>query len=119
MNLGKNSGNCEMALISQAARAFRDIMDTHIAADELHLPPNVGRNYFYDISPDMKTRFPENLLLKVHPFRAFKMVETAGRFPAWRIAPAMRALLEANRKLVSSSEDQRMVVEAMIVKICG
>ncbi len=119
MNLGKNSGNCEMALISQAARAFRDIMDTHIAAAELHLPPNVGRNYFYDISPEMKTRFPENLLLKVHPFRAFKMVETAGRFPAGRIAPAMRALLEANRKLVSSSEDPRMVVEAMIVKICG
>lgn len=119
MSLGKSSGNCEMALISQAARAFREIMDTHIASAELWLPPGVGRNYFYDISPDMKTRFPENSLLKAHPFRAFKMVETAGRFPPERIAPAMRALLEANRKLVSSPEDPRLVVEAMIVKICG
>lgn len=118
MRGAKSGGNLELGLIYQAMRAFKDVMDTRIAMEELQVPPRAGKNYFYSLSEEEKSAHKDNILVKSHPFRAYKLVETAANFPPKKVASALRALLAANRKLVSGGGDSRMVLEEMIIAIC-
>lgn len=110
-------GNIELGLVSQAARAFREIAETKLAITELKLPEHVGSNYFYNISDELKSRYPDNLLLKLHPFRAFKLTEQAAKFSGKRLSRIFQALLDANRNLVSGGGEPRIVLERLILNI--
>lgn len=110
------SSSGELTLIYQAVRGFKDILDTRLAMLELGIN-DVGRNYFYNAPENLKSDFPNNMLLKVHPFRAYKLVESALRFPERKIATAYKALLEANRRMVSGGGDSRIILEDLIIKV--
>ncbi len=115
-NLRGGGNNVELSLIFQAIRGFKDILDTRLAMDELGLT-TVSRNYFYNVPEELKAQFPNNMLLKIHPFRAYKLVESAMIFPEKKLAQAYKALLEANRRMVSGGGDSRMILEDLIVKV--
>lgn len=111
------SGNIELGLVSQASRAFREIAETKLAITELNLPEHIGSNYFYNVSEELKERYPDNILLKLHPFRAFKLTEQAAKFSGKRLSRIFQALLDANRNLVSGGGEPRIILERLILDI--
>ncbi|MDD4816761.1 MAG: hypothetical protein PHI85_02180 [Victivallaceae bacterium] len=117
--LARAGNNPELGLISQAVRAFEDVLETRLAMEELKVPKQFGSHYFYNIPEDLKQKYPDNILVKSHPFRAFKLAERAIGFPPEKIAAAFRALLKANRLLVSSQTDNRLILESLIVAVCS
>ncbi len=115
----QRGGNAELSILHHAIRGFQELVQVKVAALELSLPQQVGKSYFYSIPTPTKERYPDNILLKVHPFRAYKMCESAQRFNDRDLAQALGDLLETNRKLVSGVGDSRMVLEQLVVSITG
>lgn len=74
------------------------------------LPPGIGDEYSSD------RRF--NPLL-VHPFRLHKLVLQASRFTLGELRRAMESMLEANKQLVSSSLDDKIVMEQLLIGMLG
>lgn len=74
------------------------------------IPPSLGDEYPSD------RRF--NPLL-VHPFRLHKLVLQASRFTLGELRRAMESMLEANKQLVSSSLDDKIVMEQLLIGMLG
>ncbi|MDD5728107.1 MAG: DNA polymerase III subunit delta [Victivallales bacterium] len=113
----ERSGGIELSILSQAAKTFQEMVKTKNAMAELETPARVGKSYFSVLPPDIKDRYPDNILLKMHPYRAYKVCESASRFSDRELAQALRVILEANRKLVSGGGQPRIVLEQLIVAI--
>ena len=73
---------------------------------------------FDSLPGDMKSRFPDNPLLKCHPYRAFKMCEAAHALGGFRIAEKLAAIRDASCAAVSGSGDVRLVMEQLILRLC-
>ena len=73
---------------------------------------------FDNIPPDVKKRFPENPLLKVHPYRAFKMCESAQKLGGHKIAEKLAAIRDASCAAVSGNGDIRILIEQLILRLC-
>ena len=56
-------------------------------------------------------------MLKLHPFRAFKLTEQAAKFSGKRLSKIFQALLDANRNLVSGGGEPRIILERLILDI--
>ena len=115
----QRGGNLELSMLNNAVRTFQDILKAKQAAAELQLPRRIGSNYFSTIPDERKKALPGNMLLQLHPFRAFKLVERAGSFEDAELARDFDLLLEANRRLVSGGGEPRIVLEQLILKITG
>lgn len=113
------SASLELAMVTTAARAFQDVLKTKCAADELNLPERIGPNYFSNLSESVKESAPGNMLLKIHPYRAFKLWERANCYTDRELTRIFAHLLAANRKLVSGEGDKRIVLEQMILAVTG
>ena len=59
------------------------------------------------------------MLLKMHPYRAFKMCENAAKFTEQELARALHAILMANRAMVSGGCSPRLAMEQMVFEITG
>jgi DNA polymerase-3 subunit delta len=115
----QRGGNMELSILSHAVRSFQEMVKVKNAASELKLPQRVGKSYFYSVSPELKDKYPENILLSVHPFRAYKMCESAESFSDRGLSKALNMLLDANRKLVSGGGEPRIILEQLIINIAG
>lgn len=115
----ERGGNLELSILSQATRSFQEMIKTKNAMAEINAPARVGKSYFSAIPQSMKEKFPNNMLLKIHPFRAYKICESAGRFNDQQLAQALRDILDANRKLVSGGGKARIVLEQLTTNITG
>ena len=115
----QRGGNLELSLLSQAARTFQEMIKTKNALAELKAPARVGKSYFSAVPQSVKEKFPDNMLLKMHPFRAYKVCESAAGFSAQELAGTLRDILDANRKLVSGSGEPRIILEQLITNITG
>ena len=115
----QRGGNLELSILSQATRSFQEMIKTKNAMAQLNAPARVGKSYFSAIPQSLKEQFPDNMLLKIHPFRAYKICESAGRFNDRQLAQALRDILDANRKLVSGGGEARIVLEQLITNITG
>jgi DNA polymerase III delta subunit len=113
----ERSGNLELSLLSQATRTFQEMIKTKNAMAEINAPKRVGKSYFSTISQSVKQNFPDNILLKMHPFRAYKVCESASRFSDRELAQTLNAILDANRKLVSGAGKPRIILEQLITQI--
>ena len=114
-----DSGNGEIALVRQVMRSFSNIVKTRLAMAELGISGSVSNNYFRDRSDQLKASFPDNYLLKEHPYRAFMLVKEATRFTDEKITASYKALVNAYRALVSTGCDKRLVLEDLIYKVTG
>lgn len=115
----QRGGNLELSLLSQATRTFQEMIKTKNAMAEINAPARVGKSYFSAVPQSLKEQFPGNMLLKIHPFRAYKICESASRFSDRELAKTLRDILEANRKLVSGGGEARIVLEQLITNIAG
>ena len=115
----ERSGNFELSILNQAIRTFQEMVKTKNAMAQLNAPKRIGKSYFSAIPQNIKEKFPDNMLLKMHPFRAYKVCESAGRFSDRELARTMRFILDANRKLVSGGGEPRIVLEQLIINITG
>ena len=73
---------------------------------------------FDNLPADVKSRFPDNPLLKCHPFRAYKMCEAAQKLGGHKIAEKLAAIRNASCAAVSGSGDARILIEQLILKLC-
>jgi DNA polymerase III delta subunit len=73
---------------------------------------------FDNLAPDVKSRFPDNPLLKCHPFRAYKMCEAAQKLGGHKIAEKLAMIRDASCSAVSGGSDSRILMEQLILKLC-
>lgn len=116
------SGGGEIALIGGAVKSFQEVVKTKTAAAGLGVRGNPGENYFYSVPAETKESHPGNFLLKLHPFRAYKLCETAARISDRGLAAILRRLLETQRQLVSGGVDRevgtRIALEQTAIAVC-
>ena len=73
---------------------------------------------FDNLPADVKSRFPENPLLKCHPYRAYKMCEAAQKLGGFKIAEKLAAIRDASCAAVSGNGDSRILIEQLVLKLC-
>lgn len=112
----KGSGNQELSLLWSAAGAFTDIVQTHGYMQELKVPTRFGPNFFDQLDSSLKEKFPKNKLLSYHPYRAYKLCESAARWTPQSLARALDMIVEAQRKMVSGS-DSLLTLEKLIIDL--
>lgn len=112
------SSKPELAMLYAAIRNFQELIKVKKDAEELDVPRRCGPDFFKHVAAGSKEKFPNNSLLSCHPFRAFKLVSGAARFSDEDLAAAVRNLLKANKQLVSSGGDPRIILEQLITNIC-
>lgn len=114
----ERTGNWELALIRSAVNAFTDIVQARQYMAELDVPARFGPNYFGNLDPALKEKFPDNKLLTYHPYRAYKICESAARWQPVECARAFDLIVEAQRQMVSGG-DSRLVLEKLILDLCA
>lgn len=112
----KASGNQELTLLWSAAGVFSDIVQTHGFMREIGVPARFGPNFFDSLDSSLKERFPKNKLLSYHPYRAYKLCESAARWSPQSLAAALDMIVEAQRKMVSGS-DSLLTLEKLIIDL--
>ena len=105
-----------MSLLWSVAGTFSDIVQTHSFMQELNVPKRFGPNYFDSLDASYKERFPKNKLLTYHPYRAYKLCESAARWNSKSLAKALDLIVEAQRKMVSGS-DALLTLEKLVIDL--
>ncbi|MBR7131621.1 MAG: DNA polymerase III subunit delta [Lentisphaeria bacterium] len=107
----------ELKLIALLSNAYQKSLNCRLAMQELGITrPSPGA--FENLSDEKKAKFPDNPLIKLHPYRAFKMCETAMRLDGAAIAGKLTLIRNANRALVSGGGDSRIILEQLTLKLC-
>jgi DNA polymerase-3 subunit delta len=119
MRSGKSGKNSELAILSFAIKQFQEMVMARADAAELGFSVSRGPRFFYSVSREQKERYPDNILIKMNPYRAFKVCESAAAFSDREIVKALNELLETNKLLVSGGGDPRLALEQMAVCITG
>ena len=112
----KESG-MEIRLLAGLSQEYQRMIQTRLAMKELKIS-RPAPNMIDNLSPDIKAQFPANPLLKMHPYRAFKVCESALKSDAASLAANITAIRDASRSLVSGGGDSRMLLEQLILKLC-
>ncbi len=111
-------GDAAIRVLAAVSGEFQKLIQVKRAMRELKLE-RVNPRTFDGFSDAEKAGHPDNLLLKLHPYRAFKMCEGALRYPDAEVARSLDAVLNANRALVSGGGEPRLVLEQLIFRICN
>ena len=106
----------EMRMMATLSGEFQKLIQTRLAMKELGIT-RVNPRTFDSLGDDIKQRFPENALLKLHPFRAFKVCENASAFPDEVLAGNLELIRNAARGLVSGGGEKRMILEQLVIKL--
>ena len=110
--MSNTGGSPEIGIMRQVERSYLELLNSKADMEELQIDQRVSKSFF-DSSADLKERYPENGLLKLHPFRAFKICQRAGGYTTAELVRALNAISEAGRQLVSGGEG-RLVLEQLI-----
>ena len=122
MTSEKTSGsNPELSMLFNTIRKFRDIVKVKSGAELLSIDGHCQYPFFKSAIETAKDRenSSTNVLLSLHPYRAFKLYEQASNFKNKELAGIFTSLLDANRELVSGATSSRIVLENLIIKICS
>ena len=107
-----DSGVAEFQIIGMIASDHQKMVQTRLAMSELGLK-RVGPRTFDMLSEETKAKSPGNPLLKMHPYRAFKVCEGASRMSEAELARKLRRIRDAWRELVSGG-DRLLVLEKLV-----
>jgi hypothetical protein len=113
---GSSSSRPEMLLIANAASEFKKLVALKCEGARFGIPRNASPDYFRNLIEAHKGENPDNPFFSLHPFRAFKLWESALQFKDSELAAALEAVFEANKGIVTGA-DPRMTLEAMAIKI--
>ena len=115
--LSQKENGMEIRMLYSLSNEYQRLIQTRLAMKQLNVT-RANPNTFSTLPPDMKERFPDNPLLKMHPYRAFKTCEAALRFSGNMLAEKLTAIRDANRALVSGGGDNRILLEQLVCKLC-
>lgn len=108
----------ELTILASVSKAFQDMVGAYSALDELGVDPHNVHPKTFERFADQKSQFPTNILLNMHPFRAFKIVENLKRFPTYRLVEILSWILDTNKQLVSTASDHpQIALERLAMKI--
>ena len=111
-----NQSDSEIRVLSQLSGEFQKMMQTRLAMAELNIK-NPSPRAFETIPEEIRQAHPKNPLLKLHPFRAFKICESAAGISKAGLAFKLNALRDAARKLVSGGGDKRIIMEQLVIQL--
>lgn len=106
----------EIKLIALLSSAYQKTLNCRLAMHELGIK-HPSPAAFENISQETKEKFPANPLIKLHPYRAFKMCETASRLDGAAIAEKLTLIRNASRALVSGGGDSAIILEQLTVAL--
>ena len=107
-----DSGVAEFQIIGMIASDHQKMVQTKLAMSELGLK-RVGPRTFDMLPEEVRERAAGNPLLKMHPYRAFKVCEGASRMSEAELARRLRCIRDAWRELVSGG-DRLLVLEKLV-----
>ena len=115
----KGASKPEIALIYSVMGEFRNLASVKCEGVKLGIPEDASSDYFYRMNERYKQSPPpvKSPLFSMHPFRAYKAWENARRFTDRELVLAFRALVEANRAIVSSGGNARIALELLTIRI--
>ena len=114
----RNEPGLEIKLLSLLANSYQRHLSVRMAMQELGV--RSARPATFDrLDETVRARYPDNPLLKVHPFRAYKMCESACRFSGAAIASKLTLIRDTGRALVSGGGDPRILLEQLTLKLCA
>ncbi|MDD3886621.1 MAG: DNA polymerase III subunit delta [Victivallaceae bacterium] len=111
-------GEVEMRMLAALSNEFQRLARTRMQMRELGVT-RIGSGMFDSIPAGIREKFADNPLLKAHPYRAFKMCESAAGYSDSGLAAALTLVRNASRALVSSGGDRRMILEELVIKLCS
>ena len=110
-------------VIHSAGGLFKDLISIKTACQKLSITGNINANAFQSriqsIDPRLKESLKGHMMLKMHPFRAWKLYSQSAKFTDARLAAILSDILTVNRQLVSGGCDARIALEMLAVKICN
>ncbi|MDD3154635.1 MAG: DNA polymerase III subunit delta [Victivallaceae bacterium] len=112
----KAQDEAPLRIFASLSNEFQNLGKMRAAMAELGIS-RVYSGVFDGISPEIRAAHPENPLLKLHPYRAYKLCESAIRWDGPQLARAYSLLLEANVQLVSGAEGYALLTDLMI-RLC-
>ena len=115
--LSQRDSGMEIRMLAGLSNEYQKLIQTRLAMKQLNIS-RANPNSFSALPPDVKDRFPDNPLLKMHPYRAFKTCEAASRFSGNALAIKLTAIRDASRALVSGGGDSRILLEMLVAKLC-
>ena len=111
-----SSGEPEIRILASLAGEFQKMIQTRLSMLELGVK-RPGPNTFSSIPQDIRDKYPDNPLLKIHPYRAFKICEAAAQFNDRELAEKLSAIRDAYRALVSGGGETRIILEQLTFKL--
>lgn len=108
----------EMMLMSMLANSYQRHLSVRVAMQELNIR-SVNPSTFDRIAPELREKFPDNQLLKLHPYRAFKVCESACRLSGGAIAEKLTLIRDTGRAMVSGGGEPRLLLEELTLKLCS
>ena len=112
------SGEPELRLLGLLSGEFQKMVQTRLSMLELGVT-RPGPNTFSSLPQEVKDKHPDNPLLKLHPYRAFKICEAAALFSDQELAEKLTAVRDAYRSLVSGGGDTRITMEQLTLKLAA
>lgn len=113
----QNEQGFELKLIALLSNAFQKSLNCRMAMQELGIRrPSPGA--FENISPELKAKYPDNMLIKLHPYRAFKMCEAAAKLDGASLSRKLTMIRNTSRALVSGGGNPRILLEQLTVNLC-
>lgn len=114
----QNDQGFEIKLIAMLSNSFQKSLNCRFAMQQLGIRrPSPGA--FENISEELKAKYPDNPLIKLHPYRAFKMCEAAAKLDGAAIARKLTLIRNASRALVSGGGKPRIILEQLTIKLCS
>ena len=95
---------------------FQKLIQTRLAMKQLTLT-RVSPRTVDSLPESLKKEFPDNPLLKLHPYRAFKTCEGASGFSDGELARDLEAVRNASRALVSGGGEPRIILEQLVLRL--
>ena len=109
-------------IIHSASSFFKDLISIKTAAQKLSLTGEINSRAFQSrlqsLDPRLKESMKGHMILKMHPFRAWKLYSQSTKFTDQKLSDILTEILKVNRQLVSGGCDSKIALEMLAVKIC-
>ncbi|MCF7790720.1 MAG: hypothetical protein K9M56_01855 [Victivallales bacterium] len=115
----KTSYNPELTMFNSAVKKFQEILKTKKAAAELGFETKNYQYYsFKNKLENFSEKFPDNMLLKMHPFRAYMLHKQSTNFSNRELQLIFSTFINANKEFVSGNTNPRILLENLIFSVC-
>ena len=118
LHQSKDQEGVLMSLLYQTATHFRTLLKLKLLMQQASLKsPDQLYSFIKNLTPQNKESFKDSEIIKMHPFRAKIMSQSAALFTGQELIKIINFITAANRKLVSSAIPRRMLLEQLALMI--